>query len=124
MNSIAHFAIHADDVERARTFYERVFDWSFEPWGPPGFYLIRTPGEGGIHGSLQGRSEPLQGTGLRAFECTVAVEELDAIAAGIAEAGGQVVMPPMTIPNVGRMLKFEDTEGNIACAMQYVEGLA
>ncbi len=34
-NHIRHFAIHADDVERARNFYAAVFDWRFEPWGPP-----------------------------------------------------------------------------------------
>jgi predicted enzyme related to lactoylglutathione lyase len=30
-NHIRHFAIHADDVERARNFYAAVFDWRFEP---------------------------------------------------------------------------------------------
>ena len=37
-----------DDVDRARRFYEAVFGWEFEPWGPPGFYLILTdqPGKG------------------------------------------------------------------------------
>ena len=29
-NNIAHFSIHADDCERAKTFYERVFGWTFE----------------------------------------------------------------------------------------------
>ena len=39
-NNVDFFAINADDVPRARKFYEKVFGWSFEPWGPPGFYLI------------------------------------------------------------------------------------
>ena len=38
--NLAAFAIHADDVERAVRFYEAVFGWRFEPWGPPGVYLI------------------------------------------------------------------------------------
>ena len=41
---IAHFAINADDVDAARRFYGEVFDWTFEPWGPPGFFHIRTAG--------------------------------------------------------------------------------
>ena len=41
-NNSRFFAINADDVPRARKFYETVFGWSFEPWGPPGFYLIET----------------------------------------------------------------------------------
>jgi len=44
-NYIARFAINADDVPRARDFYQRVFGWEFEPWGPPNFYLIETGGE-------------------------------------------------------------------------------
>ena len=41
-NNISHFAIQADDVERARRFYSAVFGWTFEAWGPPGFYRILT----------------------------------------------------------------------------------
>ena len=33
--NLAAFAIHVDDVDRARAFYEAVFGWVFEPWGPP-----------------------------------------------------------------------------------------
>ena len=36
-HNIAHFDVAADDVERARRFYERVFGWRFEAWGPPDF---------------------------------------------------------------------------------------
>jgi predicted enzyme related to lactoylglutathione lyase len=38
---LCHFAINADDVQRARRFYESVFDWTFEPWGPPNFYQVK-----------------------------------------------------------------------------------
>ena len=44
-NNLSSFAIHADDVQRARRFYEAVFGWRFEPWGPPDFYLIHTGDE-------------------------------------------------------------------------------
>ena len=77
-NNVVHFAIHADDVERARRFYEAVFGWRFEAWGPPGFYNIDTgtADHPGIHGALHARSEPLSGTGVRGFSCTVAVDDL------------------------------------------------
>jgi len=123
MNPIAHFAIHADDVERARAFYEQVFSWSFRPWGPPGFYMISS-GDQGPHGSLQARHEPLTGTGFRGFECTIAVEHLDEVAAAIEAQGGEVIQKPITIPQVGRVLKFRDPEGNVVCAMRYEAGLA
>ena len=54
-NNLKHFAIHADDVPRARAFYEKVFGWQFRPWGPPGFYLIQTgtDEDPGVQGALK-----------------------------------------------------------------------
>src|ERR1700687_5788316 len=54
-NNIRHFSINADALPRARRFYEKVFGWKFQPWGPPGFFLIQTGDEKepGIQGSLQ-----------------------------------------------------------------------
>jgi len=42
MPHLAHFAINADDVPRAKKFYEKVFGWKFSAWGPPNFYQIQT----------------------------------------------------------------------------------
>ena len=74
-HNVVHFAIHADDVERARRFYEAVFGWRFSAWGPPGFYDITTGDDEhpGIHGALHARDEALNGTGTSGFTCTVAV---------------------------------------------------
>ena len=54
-SNIGFFAVHADDLPRARRFYETVFGWKFRPWGPPGFFLIATGDEDnpGIEGALQ-----------------------------------------------------------------------
>ncbi len=120
-NHVRHFAIHAEQVDRARSFYEGVFDWHFEPWGPPNFYLIRT-GSGddrGLQGALQERQQPLEGTGMRGYECTIGVDDLDAILARIARFGGTVVSRPFVIEGVGRLVFFHDTEGNRVGAMQY-----
>jgi hypothetical protein len=58
-NNIGRFAINADDVPRARDFYQKVFGWKFEPWGPPNFYLIETGAEQvrAVGGLLQERRE-------------------------------------------------------------------
>jgi predicted enzyme related to lactoylglutathione lyase len=117
-NHISHFSIHADDCARACRFYENVFGWKFTAWGPPGFFLIDTGG--GIHGAVQQRSTPLAGTGMRGYECTVGVDDLDAIAKAIAKHGGKILMPAAEIPTVGTLIQFMDTEGNVACAMKYV----
>ena len=120
-NPIAHFDIAADDVERARRFYEQVFGWRFEPFGPPDFYLIFTGSEGdpGIHGSVSQRQQPVSGQGRVGFECTVSVADLGATQSAILAHGGKILMDEYEIVGVGRMIRFEDTEGNVVCAMRY-----
>ena len=122
-NNIAHFDIAADDVERARRFYERVFGWRFEAWGPPDFYLIHTgpASDPGIHGSVSKRLHPVAGRGRVGFECTIAVDDLAAIKAAIVANGGTIVLAEHEIVGVGTLIRFEDPEGNIACAMHYLE---
>ncbi len=120
-NNIAFFAIHADDVQRARRFYERVFDWRFEAWGPPDFYLITTgSGEDSqVQGALQGRLEPLEGRGMRGYECSIAVDSVDETAHRIEEHGGTITLEKSVIPGVGWLVKFRDPEGNEAAAVRY-----
>ncbi|MEL6107492.1 MAG: VOC family protein [Planctomycetota bacterium] len=121
-NNVAHFAIHADDVERAKSFYENTFGWQFTEWGPPGFYLIQTGNESspGIRGALQIRQEPV-GTGFNGFECSISVENIKQSTAAIIENGGNIVLQEVEIPMVGRIVKFSDTESNIACVVQYAD---
>jgi predicted enzyme related to lactoylglutathione lyase len=120
-NNLAHFAITAHDVDRARAFYETVFGWRFEAWGPPGFYLIctGTDDEPGIQGALQAASEYAAGPGAGGFEATVAVEDVAEIERLVKKSGGNVFLGQSRIPGVGTLIKFVDTEGNRACAMQY-----
>ena len=121
-NDIAHFAIHADDCQRAKVFYQTVFGWRFEPWGPPDFWRIHTS-PGAVGGALQKRQHPAGGRGMGGYECTISVADVPAIASAIEEAGGKVVMKPFVIERVGTLIQFEDTEGNVACAMHYDEGV-
>jgi predicted enzyme related to lactoylglutathione lyase len=120
-NHVRHFAVHADDVDRARSFYHSVFGWRFEPWGPPNFYLIRTGPDGdlGLQGALQERPQPLEGSGMRGYECTIGVDDLEATLALIRGLGGKILSQPFLIEGVGRLAFFEDTEGNRVGVMQY-----
>ena len=101
---ISHFSINADDVQRAQQFYKAIFGWKFTAWGPPGFFLIDTGGM--VHGSLQQRQKPLEGSGIRGFECTVSVDDVDDSVAKIIAAGGSVHYPKSTIPGVGDIASF------------------
>jgi hypothetical protein len=120
-NNLMSFGITADDVSRALRFYEQVFEWRFEPWGPPDFYLIHTGDEKdpGVQGLLHKRREPVNGTGMTGFECTIGVENIDKIIRAVEAAGGKIVMAKFQIPTVGTGAYFNDTEGNFVGAMEY-----
>ena len=117
-----HFAINADDVARARGFYEKVFGWTFTPWGPPNFYQIKNAGSGLI-GALQERRELLPGQRAIAFETSFGVENIKATMDAAKAGGGRVLFEPYTIENVGDITYLEDTEGNVCGVAQYVPGL-
>ena len=119
--NVKHFAINADALPRARRFYERVFGWRFQAWGPPGFFLATTGTEQdpGIQGSLQQRRELVPGVKMPGYECSIGVADVDAVAAAVVANGGEIILPKTLIPTVGHLIFFRDTEGNIAGAMQF-----
>jgi hypothetical protein len=116
-----HLALNADDVQRAKGFYEGVFGWRFEPWGPPDYYQATNAGDGVI-AALQHRRELKRGVRMAGFEATLAVPDLDAAIAAIEAAGGRMVSRAFYIEGVGRLAYFEDPEGNIVGVMQYDAG--
>jgi len=123
-NNVCHFDIHADDLARARRFYERVFGWVFRAWGPPDFFLIQTgpDSDPGIGGALTRRHDSVTSRGMIAFVCTISVDDIDATAAAIEANGGKITMPRTVIATVGTLIQFHDTEGNVVCAMKYDPG--
>jgi hypothetical protein len=125
-NHIVHFEIFASDVERARRFYEQVFNWRFESGGPPDFYHIdigATAGQGLSRGLMAKRRGPAAEGAINAFRVTISVDSIKDSAAAIEAAGGKLRSSIIAIPDVGRVVEFADTEGNIACAMQYEPGV-
>jgi|SRR5581483_1480829 len=126
-NSVVHFELFASDVERGRRFYEQVFGWTFEIGGPPDFYLIST-GPASDPGLTQGliakRSGPAAQGPLNSFRCTISVRSITASVAAIQAAGGTIRGRIADIPGVGKVAEFADTEGNIACVMQYMQNHA
>ena len=121
-NDIAHFAIHADDCQRAKKFYESVFGWKFEPWGPPDFWLIETS-PGALRGALQKRRQALTNSGINSFECSIAVADIQGTLTALKAHGATITMPPFLIEGVGTLVMFLDSEGNSVGAMQYLEGI-
>ncbi len=117
-----HFAINADNVQRAKRFYEGVFGWRFDPWGPPNFYQVKSAGAG-LFGALQERRELVPGVRMAGYEASIGVDDLKATIAAVEAGGGKIVMQPYRIEGVGELIYFEDPEGNLVGAMQYELGV-
>jgi predicted enzyme related to lactoylglutathione lyase len=122
-NHLRHFAINADDLPRTRRFYETVFGWTFEAWGPPGFLLIHTGDakDPGVLGAMQKRRELVAGQRTIGFECTIGVDSADAVAKAAEANGGKVIMAKTIIPTVGELVWLQDPAGNVVGAMKYDE---
>jgi hypothetical protein len=116
-NTLAHFAINADDVEASRAFYSKVFGWTFAAWGPPGFYQIEAKGSP-VMSALQGRRTLVKGQRV-GFEPTFAVTSIDATEKAVKAAGGSVLLERSVIVGVGTLMFFADPDGNVFGAMQY-----
>jgi predicted enzyme related to lactoylglutathione lyase len=120
-SNLSHFAINADDVNASRRFYESVLGWTFRAWGPPGFFQIQTGSDDdpGVLGAIQQRRSLIADTKTIGLECTFAVEDVDATAQAVRDAGGTIVMERFTITGVGHLIFFADPSGNAIGAMQY-----
>ena len=126
MGRIVHFEIHCDDLDRAERFYAEVFGWRIDHWpGAPADYRLITTGssgEPGIDGALTERSGALGGDAVTAFVDTITTTDLAETARRVVVAGGEQVQEPSTVPGVGTVAYFEDTEGNRFGVLEPVVG--
>ncbi len=120
-NKLTHFAIHIDQIERAKKFYESVFEWGFNSYGQDDFLQIKADKSenGELIGAMQSRKYSPVPERIIGLECTIGVENIDETIQKVKDNGGQVLMPKTAIPYVGFIAKFLDTEGNLICCMQY-----
>ena len=113
-NSVLHFEIPADDVARAKAFYEKTFGWTIRLFPMPAgdeYFGITTKkkGEPGIDGGLMKRKMPGQ-----PFTNYIAVKSIDAMNQIVQANGGVVVLPKQEIgKGMGWISAFKDTENNL-----------
>ena len=109
MGRVVHFEITADDLARARKFYE-VFGWEIKDSGMPGAeYWLATTGTGddGIDGAIMPRSYKPQ-----PVINWIGVDDLDDMVEKMTAAGGKVMGEKQTVPGIGDTIYATDTEGN------------
>ena len=118
-NSIVHFEIPADDVERAKKFYQEALGWKIsDPWNMM-YWLVETKEKGGegINGGLMKRMHPNH-----PFMNYIAVDSIDEALQKVEAAGGKVALPKKEIaPGMGRIAAFTDTEGNVLGFHEYAK---
>jgi uncharacterized protein len=112
-NPITWCEIYVQDMERAKSFYETVFQMKLEQLESPGMEMWAFPmsmdAVGGSGALVKMDGVPSGGSGtIPYFSCAdVAVEENRVI-----PAGGRVFKPKMSIGQYGFMALIVDTEGN------------
>ena len=111
MPTIVHFNVSADDMERAKEFYEKLFDWKIESYpSPVPYYLIQTTdldGNEAVGGGLAKRDELAQG-----ITNFIGVRSVDEYIAKIEKLGGKVIEPKWAVPGWGYLAVCLDTENN------------
>jgi uncharacterized protein len=101
---VVHVEFPAQDIERAKTFWQGVGGWGINDSGMPGMqYLMWQQDDqgGGIY-SMEGE------TGTRVY---LGTEDIDGDLAKVKELGGQTE-DKMPIPKVGWFARCKDSEGN------------
>lgn len=116
MPGFIHMDIAADDPERAVGFYRKVFGFDVTKLDGPEPYWLVTPPEG------PGAGIAKRGLDWQKVTATIDVADADAIADAIVQGGGKILIPKTSLPGVGELVTFEDTEGNVLAALQAAPG--
>jgi uncharacterized protein len=125
MPTIVHFEIPADDIERAKKFYNSLFGWKIEKWPgtdnskltsaatgqPIEYWMINTTDDKGnkaVGGGMMKRQMPEHH-----ITNYINVNSIDEYTSKVEEAGGKVVAPKHAVPGMGYFALCLDTENNV-----------
>ncbi|HLB69565.1 MAG: VOC family protein [Candidatus Methanoperedens sp.] len=111
MPTIVHFDLPVDDLERAKRFYEKLFDWKFQQMpGQMPYYLIETRdlnGSPAVGGGMGKRGSPEQ-----KITNYIGVPSVEEYLEKVKELGGMIIMPGTAVPGWGYLAVCADTENN------------
>jgi predicted enzyme related to lactoylglutathione lyase len=112
MGQFVWYELMTTDADAAEEFYRSVIGWGVQDASRPEFrYTIFTAGEipvGGLMDLPDAAREMGAGPGWMGY---IAVDDVDARAAMVAEAGGKIHRSPDDIPEVGRFAVVADPQG-------------
>lgn len=103
------------DIAASKAFYGGLFGWRFEDAPMEGFtYTLVYSGDKQIAGMMDINAmgdDPMKEHMPSHWGLYVSVDDVDAAAKRALEAGGQVMVGPMDIPNIGRFALVQDPQG-------------
>ncbi len=108
-HGIHYIELTSTDIERSKRFYERVFGWNFQDWGPD--YISFDADSAGINGGFK-RGELRETPPPYAPLVVIYSKDLKATEAAILTNGGDIVVATFEFPG-GRRFHFNDGAGNI-----------
>lgn len=114
------FELSTSDQDAAKTFYSNLFGWSIadNPMGPDMVYTIfKLNGQDAAACCTLQPEQKAQGVPPN-WAVYICVENADATAAKITGAGGNVIMAPFDVMDLGRMAVVSDPAGAVFCLWQ------
>lgn len=119
---VIHFELQADDIDRAKNFYNKLFGWKIEPMmtadkGGMDYWGITTGADGmpGINGGLYKRTPEKK---INTYDCTILVNDIDQAIKDVKDNGGKIRQEKTEMPGFGFFAGGTDTEGNVFGLMQ------
>ncbi len=107
------------DPAAAAVFYGKLFGWQVkDPIPDMGDYRIAAIGEAMVAGIMP--PPPASPPMPPHWGCYITVDDTDRSAEKAVALGGQVLVPPMDVPTVGRMAVLQDPQGAVISIMQYL----
>lgn len=100
---IDYIEFPASDIAATKAFYQSVFGWKFEDYGPDYTSFF----DGRLAGGFWAASKTAPGGLL----IVIYAADLESIEAKVKEQGGKIVKPTFSFPG-GRRFHFSDPNGN------------
>lgn len=103
---INYLELPARDIEKAKAFYSKMFDWQFTDYGPDYCAFNDCVMDGGFY-----RADKASRTENGAALIVFYAENLEATKARVLAAGGEILVDIFDFPG-GRRFQFLDPNGN------------
>ncbi len=105
-NPVVHFEIGVRNSQKAQGFYGKLFNWTFEAYGPAA--MVTPEAKQGIGGHLNSLGHEPHNY----VTVYIQVDDLQKYLTRVGELGGKTIVPPQEVPGMGHFAWFSDPEGN------------